>query len=400
MSSTDSPRLHWTDANNEAHVVAWRSLADHPPPSPVIVVDETLDASSALRHAESGTGLLWCGDFHQARQLLQAMGRRLDRRQQSAVSPVPRTDPSAMARAFEIHRRRLGERATLLGRLILPFESDHSVPLRRAPDVRAAARDAFGVLGPDEPYAASLRELQGALGAFEWRRKGVVIPALGGRIYPHHGVFSPVRGEYVDLVARAQLPETARRHGAVDVGTGTGVLAAVLARRGLQVTATDVDPRALACADENVRRLKLSDRVRLQRADLFPEGQAGLVVCNPPWVPAHPSSPLDAAVYDPGSRMLRGWLAGLASHLVADGSGAEGWQFCPTWPSAWACVRGPSYRAGSRRADYGCSAASTPGRSTPAPRMHPIRCMRPGQGRSRRCGVWGGHETVHPRARP
>ena len=45
-------------------------------------------------------------------------------------------------------------------------------------------------------------------------------------------------------------------------------------------------------------------------------------MCNPPWVPAQPSSPLEAAVYDPDSRMLRGWLAGLAAHLA---EGGEGW---------------------------------------------------------------------------
>jgi hypothetical protein len=328
MATPDPPRLHWTDADDQAHAVAWRSLAAHPVPSPVLVVDETLDAGSALGQAEGGAGLLWCGDFHQARQLLQAMGRRLDRRQQRGATSARPADPgdrAALAGAFQAHRRRLAERAGLLGRLILPFEADHSVPLPRAPDVRAAARDAFGGLGPDEPYAASLRELQGAVGAFEWRRKGVVIAALGGRIHPHHGVFSPVRGEYVDLVARAPLPDAARRHGAFDIGTGTGVLAAVLARRGLQVTATDIDPRALACARDNLQRLDLGKRVSLERADLFPEGRAGLVVCNPPWVPAQPSSALDAAVYDPDSRMLRGWLAGLSAHLVEGSAPAEGW---------------------------------------------------------------------------
>jgi methylase of polypeptide subunit release factors len=58
------------------------------------------------------------------------------------------------------------------------------------------------------------------------------------------------------------------------------------------------------------------------QADLFPSGQVPLIVCNPPWVPARPSSPLESAVYDPDSRMLRGFLAGLATHLVARG---EGW---------------------------------------------------------------------------
>ena len=46
------------------------------------------------------------------------------------------------------------------------------------------------------------------------------------------------------------------------------------------------------------------------------------MVCNPPWVPARPSSPLEYGIYDPESRMLRGFLAGLAAHLDPAG---EGW---------------------------------------------------------------------------
>jgi methylase of polypeptide subunit release factors len=326
--TTDLPPLHWTDADGVEQAVAWRSLAGHAPPARVEVVDDSLEAGRALRLASEGTGLLWCGDFHNARQLLQALARRLERRQQRDTrppAPAPATGPAAMAQAFNARRQVQAERAVVLGRLILPFEADHSVPLPRAPDVRAAAREAFGALGPDEAYAASLRELQGAIGAFEWRKKGVPIAALGANIHPHHGVFSPVRGEYVDLVARAPLPAAARRHGAFDIGTGTGVLAAVLARRGLAVTATDLDQRALACAADNLQRLGLAGRVTLLQADLFPPGRAGLVVCNPPWVPAQPSSPLEAAVYDPGSRMLRGWLAGLAERLVEADGGGEGW---------------------------------------------------------------------------
>ena len=57
-------------------------------------------------------------------------------------------------------------------------------------------------------------------------------------------------------------------------------------------------------------------------ANLFPEGRAPLVVCNPPWLPARPSSPLEHAIYDHESNMLRGFLAGLAAHLTPNG---EGW---------------------------------------------------------------------------
>jgi methylase of polypeptide subunit release factors len=97
----------------------------------------------------------------------------------------------------------------------------------------------------------------------------------------------------------------------------------VLARRGVErVVATDQDPRALACARENVQRLSLGARVEVVQADLFPKGQAALVVCNPPWVPARPSSPLEHGIYDPESRMLLGFLRGLAAHLAP---GGEGW---------------------------------------------------------------------------
>jgi methylase of polypeptide subunit release factors len=194
--------------------------------------------------------------------------------------------------------------------------------LRRAPDVRRACEEAYGP--GDRTSIVSLRELLGLIGAHEWRSKGIEIPALGGRIHPHYGVFAPIRGEYVDLVANAPLPAAMPSSDtAFDIGTGTGVLAAVLARRGIgRVVATDQDPRALACARENLGRLGLAHQVEVVPADLFPEGRAALVVCNPPWVPARPSSPIERGIYDPESRMLRAYLAGLAAHLEP---GGEGW---------------------------------------------------------------------------
>jgi methylase of polypeptide subunit release factors len=199
--------------------------------------------------------------------------------------------------------------------LLIPFEEGHHIPLRRAPDVKAACEEAYGK--SDGPYVASLRELLGLIGAHEWRRNGVEIPALDARIHPHYGVFSPARGEYIDLVAKAPLPS---RSLAFDIGTGTGVLSAVLAQRGVErIVATDQDPRALTCASENLLRLGYAGQIELQKMDLFPASRAPLIVCNPPWLPARPSSPVEFAVYDPDSRMLKGFLAGLADHLEADG---------------------------------------------------------------------------------
>ena len=81
-------------------------------------------------------------------------------------------------------------------------------------------------------------------------------------------------------------------------------------------------PKVGGTKDVNLQRLQLLDRVELQRADLFPPGRAPLVVCNPPWVPARANSPIEHAVYDEGSRMLKGFLAGLPEHLEP---GGEGW---------------------------------------------------------------------------
>ncbi len=310
--------LHWTDALGRPASALWRSEAGVPPPKSVVLADDTMPANTAYKLACEGTALLWQGDFQNARHLLQALTRRLERPAQRRTAPR-QAAPSSAGQAFHQHRQNLAHRARILGMLLIPFEADHRIPLRRAPDVQDACLAGYGP--GTEPYVASLRELLGLIGAHEWRKKGVAIPPLQGRIHAHYGVFSPVRGEYVDLVAQAPIPPGTTL--AFDIGTGTGVLAAVLARRGVaQVVATDQDPRALACAGANLTQLGLNQQVTVTEADLFPAGQAPLIVCNPPWLPAKPNAPIEYAVYDPGSRMLRGFLDGLRAHLAP---GGEGW---------------------------------------------------------------------------
>ncbi|GCB45042.1 class I SAM-dependent methyltransferase [Streptomyces sp. NL15-2K] len=308
--------IHWTESNTPRSAT-WHSENATPPPGRVAVADDRMKADTAHRLACEGTALLWRGDFHNARQLLRAMGRRVDRK--------PPRRGAGPAESFHLYRRARGHRARVLGRLLVLLDEDHSLDLRRAPDVRLACTEAYGP--PAEPTVVSLTELLGVIGAHQWRTKGVEVPALGARIHPHYGVFSPARGEYVDLVARAPLPvpadHGAGRRTAFDLGTGTGVLAAVLARRGVdRVLATDISPRALVCARDNVRRLRLGGRIDVVGPGLFPDGRADLVVCNPPWVPARPTSAVEQGVYDPGGSMLRSFLDGLTAHLEP---GGEGW---------------------------------------------------------------------------
>ena len=316
------PQLHWNE-NGAEHSARWRSESGMPPPKRVVIADDRTTADQAYRLACEGTAMLWRGDFQNARQLLQALARRADHKndkpsKKALAAKLAKPEPTA-TEAFHLHRQAQSQRARTLAMLLLPFDADYTIPLRRAPDVKLACNEAYG--RGEEPFVASLRELLGLIGAHEWRRTGVELPALGQRIHPHYGVFAPIRGEYVGLVAEAPLPPRANL--AFDIGTGTGVLAAVLAQRGVKrIVATDQDPRALSCARENLARLDLADKVEVVQADLFPAGRAPLVVCNPPWLPARPSSPIEYAVYDPDSRMLRGFLAGLKDHLEPAG---EGW---------------------------------------------------------------------------
>jgi methylase of polypeptide subunit release factors len=311
-----APPLHavWTE-NDQARTARWPAENNSPPPKRIITADDTLSADDAYRLVSQGTSLLWRGDFHNARQLLQALARRIDKPKKAPRKKAELPTPLAV---FNQHRLHQSQRTQLLNRLLIELDSNAAIALRRAPDVADACQAALGQI--DEPFLLSLRALQGIIGAHEWQKKGVAIPALAHNIHVHYGVFSPNRGEYIDLVAQAPLPT---KELAFDIGTGSGVLAAVLAQRGVRkVIGTDQDPRALACARENIERLGLSKVIDLQTADLFPVGASALIVCNPPWLPAKPTTPIERAIYDPESRMLLGFLNGLAGHLTPDG---EGW---------------------------------------------------------------------------
>ena len=333
MLATEIQYVQWHE-NETLRQARWLSQSNHVPPARIVVVDDKTTADEAYRLACAGTSMLWRGDFNNARQLLQAITRRIDRANERseqrkinkaankpAKSAKSTDETSASSKdipnLFHQQRQVQSQRSRLLSRLLLELDAGYVSQLRRAPDVSAACTAAFGEL--NESCLISFRDLEGALGATGWRVKGVAIENLGLSIFPHYGVFAPTRHEYVQLLLDAPLP--ASYDVAFDIGTGTGLLAIILAQRGVkQVIATDLNPRALACASDNLTRLALP-AVQLQQADLYPTDTplANLLVCNPPWLPAKPTSPLEFAVYDANSTMLRGFLQGAKQHLAEQG---------------------------------------------------------------------------------
>lgn len=315
-------QLTW-ERSGESFDAFWWSANDRPIPKKYLVVDDRLTAVQAMKYAAQGTAMLWVGDFHNAKQILSAIDRRISKPSKKSPAKSELTDADEFYRI----RQSRAQRSRMMSLLLVPleFSADHgkaTLPLSRAPKVSDAV--AFGYA--EQPgfgqgrAVVSLQELIGIQGAHQWFLKGVDVPVLGAKIHPHYGTFLPTRHEYVDLVAQAPL---ANKELAVDIGVGTGVLSAVLVKRGVQqVIGTDIHQRAVDCANENFARLGISENATAQVTNMFPEQKAPLIVCNPPWLPGSAASSLDAAVYDPGSKMLMQFLNGLPQHLTENG---EGW---------------------------------------------------------------------------
>jgi len=318
--------IQW-DEGGQVNSAKWHSENGIAPHKKIQIADDTLTADIAYRLACEGTAMLYKGDFQNARQLLQALVRRVDKpsKKSSRVDRVAKEKIKTPLDSFNLHRLAQSQRARILGMVLIPINADHSISLRRAPDVTQACLEAYGQ--QTEPYVISLRELLGVISAHEWRKKGVPVLVRDDeeiRIHPHYGVFSPIRGEYIELVLKVPLPAAIQKNSiAFDIGVGTGVLSVVLAIREIeQIVATDQDDRAIVCAQENIDRLGLNGQIEILKKNLFPEGKAALIVCNPPWLPARPSSSLEHAIYDPESQMLKGFLGNLKDHLLP---GGEGW---------------------------------------------------------------------------
>lgn len=316
-TQTNPQTITWPEAGKTKTSI-WHSENATPAPKKVQIADDTIKADAAYKLCCEGTALLWRGDFQNAKQLMQAMSRRIDR-----PGKKPKKAPASMTEAFHLHRQAQSQKARILGMLLIEVSIGYHINLRRAPDIKAACEHAYGKTA--QSFVVSLRELLGLIGAYEWSKNGVEINVINHKIYPSYGVFSPIRGEYLSLVDAAPLPSPCNI--AFDIGTGTGVLAAILANRGItKIIATDNSQRALDCAQKNISKLDMKNAVTVVNADLFPDKDHGttadLIVCNPPWLPARPSSVLESAIFDENSKMLKGFLNGLKTHL---NDGGEGW---------------------------------------------------------------------------
>src|SRR4051812_1422168 len=155
-------RIEWTEAG-EPRSARWRSESGMPAPKKVVIADDKTPADTAYRLACEGTALLWRGDFQNARQLLLALARRADHKGAKGKRAKAPKAPASAAEAFHLHRQAQSQRARTLATLLIPFDADYTIPLRRAPEVKLACNEAYG--RGEQAFVASMRELLGVIGA-------------------------------------------------------------------------------------------------------------------------------------------------------------------------------------------------------------------------------------------
>lgn len=281
--------------------------------TPKLAVVELRDAvatSELVKLLQSGH-VVWRGHFSEGKRLL-ARGERLYAKQSAKQS----AKKGAPATTFLDMRGMREQQAIFSARFLLHFAEGFELSgVRAAPDLTRECAFAFGSNTPPTPFLFPLKELLGVVGGYQWYRRGLPVPQLDGfPLRTHFSVFPPGPA-YLQLVQAAlgRLSDSGKLRGALalDVGTGSGVLAALLLRAGAErVVASDSSLRAVNCARENLASLDLLHRVDLRLADSVAACAAGLprpvsvAVCNPPWLPGAPASVLETAVYDAENGML------------------------------------------------------------------------------------------------
>ena len=284
----------------------YRNFSQSKPPQQFIETQQ-LSADKLLQWVRQNTAIIWRGDFQQGKQLLAALKKRVRKPSKTGTTP---------AETFHKYRLAQAQQSRLINGLLIEIQANFQLNLPRAPDVQAALNDVYDTPNT-ESFLLPLNQLLGFIGAHEWHKKGVFIEALNNTIHVPFGVFSPLRGEYLDLIAQAPLPETIKS--ALDLGTGSGVIAAILAKRGVaNIIATDNNIRAINAARANFQRLQYKN-IELKQQDGFNNEQVDLIVCNPPWLPVKPTSVIETALYDPQHTMLKNVLKQAAAHLNPQG---------------------------------------------------------------------------------
>ncbi len=113
----------------------------------------------------------------------------------------------------------------------------------------------------------------------------------------------------------------------IDLGTGSGAIAITLCAEvaGLSGVATDISRAALAVAQANAQRLRMSDKIIFHQGPWFDgvDGLFDLIISNPPYIRATEILAADVADFDPHLALFGGEDGLVAYREIAEQSAAH-----------------------------------------------------------------------------
>ncbi len=125
----------------------------------------------------------------------------------------------------------------------------------------------------------------------------------------HPQVYQPAEDTYL----LAGSIKVNRRCDVLEIGTGTGILAIIAAKRANKVVATDINPHALDCAVKNLV-INKTYNVELRKGDLFEPVEVekfDLILFNTPYLPSSDDEKVD-------DELDAAWDGGLSGRKVID----------------------------------------------------------------------------------
>ncbi len=171
-----------------------------------------------------------------------------------------------------------------------------------------------------------LRKIAGRIEALAFALRGGVpdrarVERIGdGVVFVPAGVLSPKMFRTGILLAEAVVK--ARPRSLLDMGSGSGIVGVLAARRGTSVTAIDVDP--LAVRATRISAMLSSVTIDAREGDLFSplddEARFDLIAFNPPFFARRVEGPLERAFFGGENlEILDRFLSACRSHLRPEG---------------------------------------------------------------------------------
>lgn len=139
-------------------------------------------------------------------------------------------------------------------------------------------------------------------------------------------VFSPDYYSESAFFARQVIERLRPGEDYLDVGCGAGVTAVLAAKKGVHVTALDINQRAVQNTILNAGINDVSERVRVLQSDVYkalaPDRKFDTIYWNTPFAYVDKTrqlTPLERAVFDPGYASTRMFIVGARQHLHQGG---------------------------------------------------------------------------------